>query len=298
FLETMFAALGNITRDTVAPDEYTDEMKGYGLYVFDACTPEKMPTDGAVWFVNPDDGVEGAGFARRGVNALPAPAALELSTNSSSKVRKLLRHTVTENKVNIIEYVKCGLSRSFITLMTCNGDPVIFAGNNNYGNREVVIALDLHKSDFVMSYNGQILTYNLIEYTFPMLVDDALLYCGEALSVNVLANCSSIRVESPSGKAEYLDTSEAISEYELTEVGEYKISATIGNAVQTARVFSQLPEEERLLGVKEAGFIISGEASDVKRDGRYEDLLYAFIILAVLVAADWGVYCYEQYQLR
>lgn len=298
FLETAFASFGNIARDTVKPEEYNEDMRGYGLYVFDSCTPDKMPTDGAVWFINPDDGVEGAGFARRGTTKLPDATELTFSENSSSKVKKLLENIKPQDKIHLLDYVKCGLSRSFTTLITCNGDPVIFAGNNTYGNREVVIALNLHTSDFAMTYNGRVITYNLIGYTFPMLVDDSLLYCGESLSVNVLANCTGIRVESPSGKAEYLDTSEAISEYELTEVGEYKITATIGNAVQTARVFSQLPEEERLLGVKEASFIISGEASDVKRDGRYEDLLYAFIILAILIAADWGVYCYEQYQLR
>ena len=81
-------------------------------------------------------------------------------------------------------------------------------------------------------------------------------------------------------------------------MGEYKITAVIGNSQQTARVFSQLPVAERIVGATEAHFIITGEPRDKKRDGRYEDLLYAFIILAVIVVADWVVYCYEQYQLR
>lgn len=298
FINSALASMGNMQREIVAPDEYNENMKGYGLYVFESCTPEKMPEDGAVWFINPDKGIDGAGFSRRGVESLGGAVELELNASTSSRVRNLLRGTVKGDATSVKEYVKCGLYRNFTTLMSCNGDPVVFAGSNTYGNREVVFALDMHTSDFALSYNGRVLMHNLIDYTFPVLIDGENLYCGESLSVNVLANCTGIRVDSPSGKSEYLDTSDAISEYELTEVGEYVITATVGNNRQSAKVYSQLPVAERIPSVTEASFIISGEASTQKRDGRYEDLLYAFIILAVIVVADWMVYCYEQYQLR
>ncbi|MDE7076734.1 MAG: BatA and WFA domain-containing protein [Clostridia bacterium] len=298
FLNSALASMGNLQRDIVSPDKYNEDMKGYGLYVFENFTPEKMPQDGAVWFINPDKGIDGSGFSRRDVEALGGAVALELNSSTSSRVRNLLKGTVKGDATSITEYVKCGLYRNFITLMSCNGDPVVFAGSNTYGNREVVFALDMHKSDFALSYNGRVLMHNLIDYTFPVLTDGENAYCGESISINVLANCTGIRIDSPSGKSEYLDTSEAISEYELTEVGEYVITATVGNNRQSAKVYSQLPVAERITSVTEASFIISGEASTQKRDGRYEDLLYAFVILAVIVVADWMVYCYEQYQLR
>ncbi len=299
FINAALSAMGNMQRDVISPDKYSEEYgKGYGLYVFESCAPEKLPSDGAVWFINPTAAPEGAGFSRRGVEEFSGAAELELNTSSSSKVRNLLGGTVGGDRTGILSYVKCGLYRSFITLMTCNGDPVVFAGTNSYGNREVVFAFDFHASDFPLTYNGRAVIYNLINYTFPSLVDETGLYCGETLTVNVLANCTGIRVESPSGKAEYLDSSEAVCEYELTEVGVYKITATIGDNQVSAHVFSMLPEAERLTSVTEASFIISGESGTQKRDGKYEDLLYAFIILAVIVVADWMVYCYEQYQLR
>ncbi|MDE5789459.1 MAG: BatA and WFA domain-containing protein [Clostridia bacterium] len=298
FLNSALASMGNLQREIVSPDKYNEDMKGYGLYVFENCTPEKMPQDGAVWFINPDKGVDGAGFSRRDTEALNGTVELELNSSTASRVRNLLKGTVKGDATSVKEYVKCGLYRSFITLMSCNGDSVVFAGSNAYGNREVVFAFDMHKSDFALSYNGRVLMHNLIDYTFPVLVDGENAYCGDAISVNVLANCTGIRVETPSGKSEYLDTSDAVSEYELTEVGEYVITATVGNNRQSAKVYSQLPVAERITSVTEASFIISGVPSTQKRDGRYEDMLYAFIILAVIVVADWMVYCYEQYQLR
>ena len=301
FINATLDSAGNIKRTVVSPKDYTAEMRGYGLYIFQNFTPDKMPEDGAVWFINPDSGVDGtSGFALRGVEKFEG-STVELSMNksSSSRVKNLLKGTNSADKTSVTEYVKCGLYRSFTTLLTCNNDPVVFAGSNSYGNREVVFAIDLvNTSDFALSYNGRVLTYNLLEYTFPSLVDQTIFYAGESLPVNVLANCTGIRVESPSGKAEYLDTSSAITDYELTEVGEYVITATVGGNRQSVRVFSQLPVAERIVTTTEASFVISGEPSEHKRDGKYEDLLYAFVILAVIVVADWMVYCYEQYQLR
>lgn len=308
FMQGMLSSLG-IGYDTVAADktEYEKKKGGYGLYIFQSFTPEAMPSDGAVWFINPDSGVdETSGFTRRSEETLPQVTELKLNTSSAKRVKTLLKGTVSNDNSSVNpanpsvnKYIKCGLTRNFTTLMYCGDDPVLFAGSNSLGNREVVFAFDfVSSSDVALSFNGNVILYNLIEYTFPSLINETSVYCGDALEVNVLANCTSIKVEKPSGgKPEYLSTSEEIAEYELTEVGEYTITAIISGNEQVAKVYSQMPVAERILNATEASFELD-EPSDKKRDGRYEDLLYAFIILAVIVVADWGVYCYEQYQLR
>lgn len=310
FMQGMLSSLG-IGYDKIAADktEYEKKKGGYGLYIFQNFTPEAMPSDGAVWFINPDSGIdETSGFTRRSEETLPQVTELKLNSSSAKRVKTLLKGTVsTDNSsVNpanpsVSKYIKCGMTRNFTTLMYCGDDPVLFAGSNSYGNREVVFAFDfVSTSDAALSYNGNVILYNLIEYTFPSLINEASVYCGDSLEVNVLANCTSIKVEKPSGgKVEYLSTSEEIAEYELTEVGEYTITAIISGNEQVAKVYSQMPVAERVLNATEASFKLDAvKPSNEKRNGRYEDLLYAFIILAVIVVADWGVYCYEQYQLR
>lgn len=300
FLEAFLASMGNMQREVIDTADYSDEKSGYGLYIFDSFTPSRMPSDGAVWFINPDTGADGSsGFTIRGREELATPTPLDLSKSTSTRIKKLLEGTLQNDDDLILSYVKCGIYRNnFSTLLSCNGDPIVFAGTNTHGNREVVFALDFNTSDFAVSHNGRVLMYNLMEYTFPSLIDGNSLYCGEAVTVNVPANCTGIRVDLPSGKSEYLDTSDTMSRYELSEVGEFTITATVGGNRQVVKVYSSLPVAERIQGATEVSFIISGEASTQKRDGIYEDLLYAFIILAVIVVADWMVYCYEQYQLR
>ncbi|MCM1438292.1 MAG: BatA and WFA domain-containing protein [Roseburia sp.] len=300
FIQATLGALG-IETDTVKTDKFDYEsVKGrYKLYVFQNFTPKSMPEEGAVWFINPDSGVdETSGFSHSGVEKLGGAAELKLSERKKLE-DTLLKYVARDEVTYASEYIKLGTYRDFDTVMSCNGDPVILAGSNAYGNREVVFGIDfIESSDFAMSYNGRVLLYNLVQFTFPSLINVTKLYCGEALPVNVLANCNSIRIISPSGKAEYVSVSGTEIQYELTEVGEYTVVATIGNSRQSAKVYSQLPVAERTLNAAEPSFVIEGEPSNAGRDGIYEDLLYAFIILAVIVVADWAVYCYEQYQLR
>ena len=291
----------NMSCTVLAPEKYSKETcQGYSLYVFDSdddkpFTPDALPADGAVWFINPTGSVEKSGFSTRGRSE--AGGETTLSTSSSTRVRNLLKGTSSDD-TTLASYVKCGQTGLFYNLMYCNGDPVIFAGSNGHGNREVVFAFDWNLSDFPLSFNGRALVNNLINYTFPSLADETLVVSGETISLNVLPGCKSLKVVSPSGEEEALDTSGTISEYMLKEVGEYTVTADVGGIKKTAKVFAQFPEKERILNVTETNFVLTGEPGTERRDGRYEDILYIFIILAVLIMADWAVYCYEQYQLR
>ena len=61
--------------------------------------------------------------------------------------------------------------------------------------------------------------------------------------------------------------------------------------------FATVPVAESV--APEAGvFMLVGEKEYNYSDGYYDDILAFLIIIAVLLLADWGVYCYEQYQLR
>ena len=71
-----------------------------------------------------------------------------------------------------------------------------------------------------------------------------------------------------------------------------------GETERVFNVYSSLPEEERVPASKASAFSLQGDAGNKKLNGIYDDLLPFFIMLALLFAADWMVYCYEQYQLR
>lgn len=323
-IEAALSSFGDVNIDTVPASRYSASDGGYGLYIFDSYTPSQLPADGAVWFVNPRGNVANTGFSVQNTVSLDFHGVMEFSSSTSTRVQTLLEGTV-KNNIYVKNYVKCGLNKNFYTLLSYSDNPLLFAGTNSYGNREVVFAFDLHETDFTLSEDYIPLMTNLFKYTFPEIVSETLYYCGDTVEINVLANCTGIRIDTPLNNVESLDFSGDAVEYVLTEAGTYTVTLKIGgSALRVVYIYAELPLEERYTAVKVAAdgslvtysgdeerevlgadgaakevvFKLSGDAADGSHDGTYSELWVWFLAIAIIFLIDWGVYCYEQYQLR
>ena len=298
FVSAALSAIGCNDVTVIATEDYGDDKGGYGLYVFESYVPDEIPRDGSVWFINPKGSVPDSGFSVQGETILEEHDVLELTKASSTLATKLVQGVSGEG-IYVKQYVKCGLYKNFTTILSYKGNPVVFAGTNNFGNRQAVLAMDLHASNLPMLAEDYLsLVENLFEYAFPYIVDEVQYCAGDVLSVNVPAGAQIIEVISPSGESVYLNTDSAVAEHELTEIGDYAISVTVGSVKRQLTVHCAVPEDERATEVSETGAGLLGEAGNAGRDGEYDPIVLLFIILAVVFAADWMVYCYEKYQLR
>ena len=282
--------------DVVSTKDY-DGRNGYGLYIFDSCSPTELPRDGAVWFINPVGTVKDAGFSYQSEVTLPNGGKLSLSTDSST-IAKRLREEFRGSEVSVSAFVKCGLYKDFSTLYTYQGNPIVFAGTNNFGNRQVVLAFDLHKSNIAITFDYSAMMKNLINYSFPDIIEKPSYEVGENLEINVIANTESIRLDTPTGDVKYLDVSRAISEHELKEVGTYTVTVTVAGTQRVFNIYSEPAEAEREVTVYANTVALAGEAGAGGFDGELDTMNILFIALAVLFLADWGVYLYEKHQLR
>lgn len=304
FLTSVFKSMGHQQIDAVEPSEYASVSKEYGLYIFDSFVPEEIPENGAVWFFAPEGSVdEATRFIYQGTVSGNVAKELTYSTSSSTVVKQLLTGVFQDDstKAYIAEYSKLQQTGEFTTLLSCDGQPVLFVGENKYGNREAVCAFSLHKSDMALNLNFLSIVRNLLNYTFPSVVDESNYFSGDFAQISVVPNCESIVVTKPSGTKEYLDVGTSVCEYKLDEVGMYTVTLRIGSVDSLQRVvylYAQPPYEESIPLLSADEFSLIGEPSAISRDGIYENIIALFIILAVLLAADWMVYCYEQYQLR
>lgn len=296
YLQAALLSAGNAQIELSSTTEYIG-ASDYDLYIFDGFSPDSLPQDGAIWIVNPVSSVSESGFTVQEEVELSHAGLLSYTTSSATAVKTLLQGVIKSN-VYVSRYLKCGLYRTFTTLLSYGGSPLVFTGTNAYGNREVVFAFDLQDSNFPVLTDFVTLAGNLLDYTFPAVIENALYECGDTLVVNVISNCDNICIRTPLGNLEYPDTEDAMFEYELNEAGIYTITMTAGQSVKVYSVFAALPEEERNPYATDLSIGLEGVAEEEKRDGKYDDLIVLFLILAVLMAADWMVYCYEQYQLR
>lgn len=296
FLEASLDALTDSVVDVITPKEYLSQG-GYGLYIFHSFTPETLP-DAAVWLINSSESVDDSGFGVRGINELDAPGELVRSQSTSSQARRLLDGVIGRD-IYISEYVKySGMYTQFTTLFSYDSNPLIFAGVNALGNREVVFGFDLHKSDFPLSSDFSPLISNLLEYSCPDIIDRSGFTCGEDAEINITANIDSIKTISPDGEETYLDTSTDIGKLSLERVGTYTIKVSAAGEEKTYKIYSAAPPSESDPTLTYEDFSIIGERTYEKTDGEYDPLVILFVLLAIVFTADWMVYCYEKYQLR
>ena len=223
--------------------------------------------------------------------------ALEYPKNSTT-IFKLLTDGIVKDTVYVSKYVKYGVFNDFTVILKHNNNPVVFTGLNDYGNREVVFAFDLHDSNMAMLVDYLIFVENLLEYSFPTIIESGSIVCGENININVISGCDSISVKTPSGDVKYLDIKNEVCEYKVTEVGCYKITVSLRDEEKVFNVYSSTPEEESIPSMDSTVLSLNGVAEDNYIDGIYDKLIILFIIILIVYAIDWMVYCYEQYQLR
>ncbi len=298
FLQSALKVAGTAKVDTLATASYVGQS-GYDLYIFDCFNPGTMPKDGAVWLINLSGNLPQSGFSVYGENEPKDGAELSLSKSTSSIVKALTKD-LRGTAVYVHTYQKYGAlqnSCEFKTIYTYNSSPMVFIGKNGYGNREVVFAFDLHESNFPLTYDYVVLIRNILEYSFPKVLEKYTYDCGEVLAMNATPDCETIEIESPSGVKE-LKTLNTIGNYRLGEVGVYTITMNAKSGSKTYNVYAQLPETERAPLQTESEFRIYGEPTDGKKDGKYDRLILIFALLSVMFIADWVVYCYDKYQLR
>ena len=304
YIRAAIEALYDMTINVVSVDEYenmyNDKLPtGYGLYIYDSYNVRELPRDGAVWLFNLDSAPQGSGFSFQGKVELATGVALDMSKSSASTIKKLTSGVIGNDLYIAREFMKYGVYRSSHTLFSYKGNPIVFAGVNDYGNRQVVFAFDYHNSNFPGKPGDYLmLNKNLIDYSFPEIIDKSGYRCGESVEINVLANCDSIRIDSPNEKVSYLDTGSATASLELTEVGVYTITMQIGSTKRVVNIFSSMDERESVPKVLENEVSLNGQASSGGFDGKFDPIIILFILLAIVFLADWMVYCYERCQLR
>lgn len=297
YLYNAITTVGNADVFVISPSNYSENIVGFDLYIFDSFTPINLPSDGTIWLFGVEDSINGAGFSVKDI--IEDEDGFKLSyPNNSTALYKTLTNGLSKEDIYVCKYVKYGLYKNFTTLLTYEGNPIVFTGLTDKGCREVVFAFDLHDSNLPLLMDYLLFTKNLLDYSFPEILEKSLYTCGDIVEVNVLSNCDSIRIESPKGNISYLDTSLEIADFVVSEAGTYNITVVIGDEVKEIQIYVSLPTNESFNDEEIQEMSLQGELENNYSDGIYNKLIIFFIILAVIYLADWVVYCYEQNHLR
>lgn len=297
---------GKADVDVITPETYEKQgATGYDMYVYNGYVPKVLPKQAAVWLVDAADGSNnGSGISYRGHvtprdEQGPGSYYTPEYTNGTGATEKLIMRDVVGRSVAVRTYAQYVIPRNYTSVLSVNGDDLVCAGLNGNNDRQVVFSFRIKDSNLGLTDDFLILTRNLMDYSFPTVLNETAYVCGESMNVNVVSGCEGIVVTAPSGASSTLDTMDAdVCEVALRETGTYTVTVKLkGRDEIKLYAYAAVPETES--GNVQGGALhLAGEKGHDYSDGFYDDLLIFFIALAVLVLADWGVYCYEQYQLR
>lgn len=298
FIKGFFEANSSTNYKIISSSSYTGK-EGYDITVFSKYTPTVLPSTGAVWFIGCTDSVEGAGFIAQNTYDLDEAGHLKY-TNDSSLLYKQLTDKTANNDIIVSQYTRFTIDDDLTPILTYNNLPVVFAGKNSKGQREVNIGFDIEKSNISMKYDFLRLLFNFTKYSNPKVMTKFDYNVGSKTTFSLPDNLDRITITTPAGKEETIEKgNDDYSEYTFEEAGTYDIKVLYSSSSQAdeeMKVYSSfLKEEGDPLVVETKSYKLAIKDDAKKGDAIYDTLLWVVIACAVLFATDWILYAHEQY---
>ena len=303
YFESVFNALNNndvkISYDSITPLMYslTSGTVGYDVVIFDGFAPDRLPVDSAVWLFNCGESVPGSGFYFQKEFTVEDPGIkASYANNTDDLLYQELTKDLVKRDITIKTYLRYTLNSKFTTILSYNNLPFIFAGRNDYNQKEIVFNFDLHNSNLPLLADFIILMRNCITYSNPSILTDFNYMASDVVTFTFPDTALSCEINTPSGNTEYVSSLD-IQTYELKEVGTYEISVELATGqTRKLNVFSAFPSKERTPLVEdETSYTITLNANAPKADRIFEALLVVVIIALVFLLADWMIYSHEQF---
>lgn len=292
YVSAILKAIGNVKIEEISPSSYHNQQ-GYDLYIFDSYSPNVLPNDGTIWLINTSKNIASSGFVVQNSVSLKDGGKTIYEQEKSSLYNELTKDT-KNNSVSINQYMKYGLYREFTTILSINKIPLIFAGNNDYGNREVVFSFDFQNTDFPLLYDYIVLMRNFLNYSNPSPLENLFYKVGEDINVNIVNDCSSVKVTSPSNNISYLETNFSQTSFSLDEVGTYQFDFLINNEIKTYKIYVEFDSEEGKIFDNQTSIDLINNSNNLKFDGILDNLFIVILLAAILFSIDWMWYSYEQ----
>ena len=292
YVSSILKAIGNVKIEEISSSSYHNQQ-GYDLYIFDSYSPSVLPNDGTIWLINTSKNIASSGFVVQNSVTLQDGGKTIYEQEKSSLYNELTKDT-KNNSVSINQYMKYGLYREFTTILSINKIPLIFAGNNDYGNREVVFSFDFQNTDFPLLYDYIVLMRNFLNYSNPSPLENLFYKVGEDININIVNDCSSVKVTSPSNNISYLETNFSQTSFSLEEVGTYQFDFLINNEIKTYRIYVEFDSEEGKIFDNQTSIDLINNSNNLKFDGILDNLFIVILLAAILFSIDWMWYSYEQ----
>ncbi len=282
------------------------KTSGYDLYVYDGTLPNEVPTDGAVWLINPPKDIPEAKWGISFVsNAQKNDKGFKFSAdNANSETYKQIMKGVSVASMQATQYSRVQSYGGYESILKCDNRPVLFAKNDN-GLKTVVFAFDLHFSTLpVLLIDFPLLINNLCNYSMANTLDNTLYSVGDTIKVNAKPYTENLTVSAiyASGEKETTEYAEKTVVLNAEKVGVYTVTQTFGADREpiTNNYYVRVSKNESTFNVTGSTLVnpivISTVGTDTSIQNDTMDIcVYLAAALLAFVCVEWGLQYREQY---
>lgn len=291
FLQTVFRSMKGY-EVTVVTSLDDAELTGYDLYIFDCLTPDYMPSDGAVWLINPSTAPEGAEFTIGGTKS--GEFYLSAAPDPDTDTYAVLTEYLEADTIAVSDYRVLVNQEGYDRILTADQSTLVFAGCVN-SIRTVVFTFDLHNSNLPLLIAYPEIVNSILDYLLPPALEYTLYSVGDTITISASSGTKLITLEGPTELLTFYDFPVL---YTPTAPGLFNVLQTYSaeeNASNADTFYVRLPISESC--INSSGGLLAVNSSAENADVSYQKELWLYLLAALLVIIliEWEVQYHEQF---
>lgn len=273
----------------VIPEGGEPELSGYDVYIFEHKVPDRLPSDGVVFLLDPDK-ASNAGFAIKRRITLSNTSDADGEPLSVKDASHPIMKYIEPSAIKVTEYVQVDESSLFgyDVLLNYQGNPVFFV-KNTVDTKIAVMAFSINKSNMGISMFFPIMMNNALAYFFPQTFSKYAYAVNDEVTLN--ARGSSLEVTSAGGERQTY--SEFPASITASAPGTYTVvQSLLGDKTLIENFYVRIDSSEsNISGVK--AVLDNPEYTPVVSEWYDDLLLYLAAAMFVLSVAEWLLHIKE-----
>jgi len=263
-------------------------IEGFDFYIYEHSMPSKVPVDGVVMLVNPEEKPSGIEFNYNGVgqNEKVFNAKTPLVVSESHPII----NNINASNIEVLKCMNLKFSGTFKTLLECDGIPVL-ALKDDIDSKVLVLGFSLHFSNLPIAKEFPLLMVNMFDYFFPYTISKNIFETNQTIEVNARGQELLITHE----KEGYEKVVNVFpSSFTLDIPGDYILEqTTFVGKVATDYIFVKIPTvESDVCRVVEEKLENPYLQEDLSRF--YDDLMiYISAVLLAILFIEWWLASHE-----
>lgn len=296
FWQSALEALPRVELST-ATDLTQATLEGYDVYAFDGCLPEKLPTDGAVWLLNPPRSPREIGvvFGERLMGTYLSRA------NQESALAQKLTNGLALNSAAVARFYEITAPGALENVLMCGKMPVLTAGESETGCLLLVMPFDVQESNLPLLADFVVLVNNILEASAPEMLSVQTAVCGERVWPQAHPLSEGLFLQTPDMRLSLLSEQDLSGGVAVSMPGTYTLLQNVRGAQLLGSFFAQTPPAERTVDSAPVQMPLVLRAAEGAADAQpaqarvfHPARVMALLLLALLLA-EWGMYHYERY---